>query len=296
MFSSCAKRLAAGVLVAVQLVVLAPAGPAQTPELRLRLSSEQDSRPAAPALGEFRISLDSQVLSPERGFSLIADEFQPPPFRAADRQLVLQTTAWEAGALPRPPGNPAGDRPAASSRPGRDLAPTLTWNAGYLHDVPDPADAGIGMGRRRGRWAVYGEFARQDIPPLPTVAPADRTAVPMPPRTLANISVFNGEAARAGRRPLDPHGLTDPVSSFFRDNYYLEAIYDFLPSFQGKVSYNRAVAETLDENEKLQVEGTVEAGKDVLIKAGFRNERLPEVEHRRNAQDTKVWTEFILKF
>lgn len=296
MFSSFAKRLAAGVLVAVQLAVLAPAVPAQTPELRLRLSSEQDSRPAVPALGEFRISLDSQVLTPERGFSLIADEFQPPPFRAAERQLVLQTTAWESDALARSAGTTVGDRPAVAGRRGRDLTPTLTWNTGYLHDAPNLIDAGIGVGRRRGRWAVYGKFARRDIPPLPTVAPTDRTAVPMPPRTRANISVFNGQAAQAGRRPLDPHGLTDPVSSFFRDNYYLEAIYNFLPSFQGKVSYNRAVAETLDENEKLQVEGTVEAGKDVLIKAGYRNERLPELEHRRNSQDTKVWTEFILKF
>ncbi len=295
MVSNILKRWSAALLLAVQIVVLAPGLPAQTPDLRLRFSSEEDDRPALPALGEFRISLDSQVLTPERGFDLIADEFDVPAFRAGNGgQLVLRSEPWTMPDPARPT-----PRPGARGRQIHNLAPTVTWNAAYLQADPTPAGpaerGGLGGSQRRGRWSVYGEFVRQDVPPLPTASP-ETTRIPLPARPLANLAAGEGAGRQAGTRPLDPRGAPESAGSFLLDNYYLEAIYNFLPTVQGKVSYNRAVAETLDQNQKIQVEGIVEAGKDVVIKAGYRNESVPELKHRRNANDTKVWTEFILKF
>ncbi|RCK78660.1 MAG: hypothetical protein OZSIB_1187 [Candidatus Ozemobacter sibiricus] len=289
------KRWSAAVLLAAQIVVLAPRAPAQTPDLQLRLSSEDRARPPLPALGEFRISLDSQVLAPERGFDLIADEFDVPTFRSPSRgQLVLRSEPWSMADPARPtPRSPSRERQI------HNFTSTLTWNAGYLQGAPAPTGTpeprALGASQRRGRWAVYGEVARQDVPPLPAAAP-DTTRIPLPARPLANLVAGDGATRQAGTRPLDPRGAPESASSFLLNNYYLEAIYNFLPTVQGKVSYNRAVAETIDQNQKIQVEGIVEAGKDVVIKAGYRNESVPELKHRRNANDTKVWTEFILKF
>jgi len=287
------KALLVGLLLATQTLFLAPQGVLCAQEdLRLRFSSETDSRSPALSLGEFRISLDSQLLTPERRFSLIADEFQVPPFRVPDRKLVLR------GQQPfELPSN--GRKGAASQRPSERLltefSPTLTWTATYLQSAPPRRNSTIGSARRLGRWAIYGEFAREAVPRNPPT-PNDKTTVPFPSRVSANKSVFSGSSQTPVTRPLDPPMAGDGATSISLDRYYLEAIYNFLPSFQGKVSYNRAVAETRDQKEKIQVEGIVEAGKNVVIKAGFRNESVPELKNNRNANDTKVWTEFILKF
>jgi hypothetical protein len=56
------------------------------------------------------------------------------------------------------------------------------------------------------------------------------------------------------------------------------------------------MVDSLQAREELQVEGVVETGRDVLIKAGYNNETRPEINEPKATKDSKVWTEFILKF
>jgi hypothetical protein len=56
------------------------------------------------------------------------------------------------------------------------------------------------------------------------------------------------------------------------------------------------MVDTIDSEEKLEFEGVVEANRNVLIKAGYNNETRPEVNEPKATKDSKVWTEFILKF
>ncbi|HQG29402.1 MAG TPA: hypothetical protein PLY73_12700, partial [Candidatus Ozemobacteraceae bacterium] len=172
---------------------------------------------------------------------------------------------------------------------------TLTLMTGYAQPQEDsPRISGV---RRIGRLSLYGEIDHATVvknplqtssvrPQASPVVQANRVA-PAMPKTAQDELV----------RPIDAHAANDDVSALALRNYYLEAIYSFMPSLQGKVSYKRSEIETFDPNENVQVEGIVQAGQDVIIKAGYRNETSPsETKDRKPASDQKVWTEFILKF
>lgn len=259
-------------------------------------------QPAAPstpaeteALGEFRISLDSQLLAP-RVEQTVAERFQLPeassqPFTG---ELVLRSSSL------------AEEDPSAFEIPLRriresrkidagEFDTTLTLTTGYAQTQDDSPR--ISGARRIGRLALYGEIDQSTVVKNPVQTSAVRPLTsPIVQANRVAPSAAKGEQTQLVR-PIDAHAANDDVSALALRNYYLEAIYSFLPSLQGKVSYKRSEIETFDSNENVQVEGIVQAGQDVIIKAGYRNETSPsEMKDRKPSNDQKVWTEFILKF
>ncbi|OGK09628.1 MAG: hypothetical protein A2W80_07285 [Candidatus Riflebacteria bacterium GWC2_50_8] len=171
------------------------------------------------------------------------------------------------------------------------FAPTITLSSAYEDNSigpNDPTATGLSIGKESGRLSVYGEFEQQHMTTFNT----------------QNSNAFgnqaNGNAIRAsviesknsGQEKPEPHEKSAALAS----RYYLEAVYSFKPTLKGKVSFKRSMIDTFESEEKLQVEGIVEANQNVLIKAGYNNEVRPEVTDTKSSKDTKVWTEFILKF
>ncbi len=271
------------------------AGAQQPQSMILNLKSDEAS--LAPqnerlaSLGEFRISMASQMLDPQNnrfGFSRF-DQF-------AD-DLVLQTRDLETGGILRDPGNLSSTRRIAESQ---ELGSTLTLTAIYFQDEFGRSGAkpqGIGARKNLGRWAVYGEIGKGET--FSRIRWANRkpeTTNLLPPKVLMNVAGKNqGQIPPKSAVNVSPTLDESEIPSI--NNYYLEAIYNFRPSLKGKVSYKRSKMETLESDEKLQVEGIVDAGRDVQIKAGYRNQTMPDVTNEpKQPNNTKVWTEFILKF
>lgn len=226
----------------------------------------------------FQLSLGSQVMH---------DDKQVFP---AERFQILSLSEGKSGSLalrnPKWSSIPAGShiKSTGHRRTDTGVHSTLTLNNSFLSGSGNAFETLSGkpkVSKRVARWAVYGEFSQERIP-----------------QPQVKQSVNQGISANILPDRLSPgisrNGSAD--SAIYANKYYLEAEYDFLPSFKGRVSYNRSVIETFDQQEKLQVEGTVEANPNVLIKAGYKNETLPEVGEPKSTKDTKVWTEFILKF
>ncbi|HOY66524.1 MAG TPA: hypothetical protein PLP29_06515 [Candidatus Ozemobacteraceae bacterium] len=270
------------------------------------LAGDEAARAAAAAqdsenLGEFKISLDSQLLTP-RVEQTVAERFQLPeahsqPFTG---EFVLRSSSL--GGEDTSVFDPSARRLRETRKTdSRTFDTTLTLTAGYVHDH-DGEPSRLTAGRRVGRLSLYGEFEKDTVSKMTfKTAPEANRVDPVPLSNLAARAVRGSSAAQdpAARltRPLDAHAATEDVSALALKNYYLEAIYSFLPAVQGKVSYKRSEIETLNPNENVQVEGIVEAGQDVIIKAGYRNETtVSDQKDRRPASDKKVWTEFILKF
>jgi hypothetical protein len=244
--------------------------------LRLNLRGRQPATVERPGLGEFSLSLGSDIL-PER----------PAPFLSDRYQTLLPRLVDQAGEPTGPQSSRSMQRHERSV--GRPYTSILTLQTPLLDEGDNES---IKAQTRSGRWAVYGEFSQETIPRLPrAVASAGIGPQPVANRLPAPESLTGAPEGLVAPKPGN-----EPTAALAANRYHLEAVYDFLPSVQGKVSYNRSVIETLDRQEKLQVEGTVSAGPDVLIKAGYRNETLPEANERQPSKDTKVWTEFILKF
>jgi len=251
-------------------------------------------------LGEFKISLDSQLLTP-RVEQTVAERFQLPeahsqPFTG---ELVLRSSSLEEDTS-------AFDTPIRRIRESRktdpkDFTTTLTLTTGYTHNHESESSR-IMAGHKLGRLSLYGEFEKDTVSKVFVKPSSVRPSVEpvLLANSLARISTAGTaekSADAALTKPLDTYAATENVSALALKNYYLEAIYNFMPSLQGKVSYKRSEIETLAPNENVQVEGIVEAGRDVIIKAGYRNETTPtDTKDHKPSGDKKVWTEFILKF
>ncbi|HEY9069601.1 MAG TPA: hypothetical protein VIV61_05055 [Candidatus Ozemobacteraceae bacterium] len=259
------------------------------------------SEPASQNLGEFRISLDSQLLTP-RVEQTVAERFQLPeahsqPFTG---EFVLRSSSLdsETDSVFEAPARRLRD---ARPSDNRTFDTTLTLTAGYIHEHDGEPSRLMG-GHRVGRLSLYGEFEKDTVSKMsfktaPESAPVDPVPLSNLSARAVRASTPSQDPAARLTRPLDAHAATEDVSALALKNYYLEAIYSFLPAVQGKVSYKRSEIETLNPNENVQVEGIVEAGQDVIIKAGYRNETtVSDQKDRRPASDKKVWTEFILKF
>ena len=272
-----------------------PAGAQQPQSMILNLKSDeaglspQNDRLAS--LGEFRISMASQMLDPQNsrfGFSRF-DQF-------AD-DLVLQTRDLETGGPFRDTGNFS---PARRMGESQDLGSTLTLTAIYFQDEfgrQNNNPQALGARKNLGRWAVYGEIGRGET--FSRIRWANRKPDPaniVPTKVLMNVSEKNpGQIPPKTAVNVSPTLDESEIPTI--NNYYLEAIYNFRPSLKGKVSYKRSKMETLESDEKLQVEGIVDAGRDVQIKAGYRNQTMPDLTNEpKQPNNTKVWTEFILKF
>ncbi len=172
---------------------------------------------------------------------------------------------------------------------------TLTLTTDYLTNSIgyDEKESGssLSMKKKIGKWAVYGEFERKKLIPIPIPSPISQLQL----KTLASIRENSSNTdSKPGESQEKPN--QSDKNSALSSRYYLEAVYNFLPTVKGKLSYKRSMIDTYDSEEKLQVEGIVEANKNMLIKAGYNNETRPEVNDPKTTKDTKVWTEFILKF
>lgn len=178
----------------------------------------------------------------------------------------------------------------------RGAGSTLTLTTGYFEDAAIERGGKprlLTAQGRRGRWAFYGEFSKGSVTSK-RVVPIDRETPPPAREGMAQILDSSNQTSETGRVAPAPNPESSP--SLSADKVYLEAVYDFLPTVSGKVSYKRSVIDSLDQQKRLQVEGVVKTGPDTEIKAGYKNQTLPEVEQDSTTKDTQVWTEFILKF
>jgi len=248
------------------------------------------------SLGEFRFSLGSQIFSLDSDF-LAKRRIFSSNSETKTGALILRNSDWQSLSLQNTQGNFRGLRRELS-----DFESTLTLTPDYLQEersVYNSKREGIFGRRRIGKLDVYGEMTKEDVPTIVKSETKPVNSDISQSKLSANIQARSDTKKNSViSKPLDIAETADgKTPSLTLNNYYLEAIYNFKPSLQGKVSYKRSTVDSLDRNEKLQVEGIVEAGKDVVIKAGYKNETKPEISNdKKPTNDTKVWTEFILKF
>ncbi|MBU1106523.1 MAG: hypothetical protein KKB51_07660 [Candidatus Riflebacteria bacterium] len=173
----------------------------------------------------------------------------------------------------------------------RRFLPTITLSSAYEDNsigLNGPDTESISIGGTSGRLSVYGKFEQQHMTTFNT------------PESSALGETVGGNAIRASIVDSENNGQKNPEpyekSAALASKYYLEAVYSFKPTLKGKVSFKRSMIDTFESEEKLQVEGIVDANRNVQIKAGYKNEVRPEVTDTKSSKNTKVWTEFILKF
>lgn len=267
--------------LALAFFVLAPVCHAQTSRnLDLQLNRDKKLRHSSiPRKGEFKLSLGSQMFTADDAQN---GNNQPGPLTTAFSDLSEDNSHDRDISF-----SGSGLKLRSSRNMTRKISgPVITLNNSYENNAigfNDSASSGLAIAGENGRLRVYGEFEQQHSAQIP----------------INETSVVNPGAIRAStqgtipaQEQSDPHDRNAALSS----RYYLEAIYSFKPTLKGKVSFKRSMIDTFESEEKLQVEGIVEATRNVLIKAGYNNEVRPEVTEPKSNKDTKVWTEFILKF
>lgn len=256
-------------------------------KLDLQLNRNQSNRSRkvpVPRSGEFKLSLGSQMFDPEysaTGLSALelSGVNREEGLSAIDEEVFYRNT--EA------PGELKFH--TRLSKDKKRFGPTITLNNSYT-DVANGPDAaaseGLVISGESGRLKVYGEFEKVVVQQLPPIEPV---IFGESGKTSALRGSMTGSENSDNSEPTDKN-------SAMASRYYLEAVYSFKPTLKGKVSFKRSMIDTFESEEKLQVEGIVEANRNVLIKAGYNNEVRPEITEPRSSKDTKVWTEFILKF
>lgn len=253
-------------------------------DLNLKLKNSDRFAPI-PRSGEFSLSLDSQLF--ER--SLIDEDLIPLSDDSAS-DVLNSSARLDALNLSEDFSEKASrqnTRDGAYSGEDKNFSSTLTLTTGYSQlSLGENNPEGLRLEKKLGKFKILGEFAQQTI-----------TRIPLPQES--------GSFSSNASNPLNRASLINTPSlesdlqsknSALASRYYLEAIYSFKPSVQGKLSYRRSMVDTIESEEKLQFEGIVEANRNVLIKAGYNNETRPEVNEPKATKDSKVWTEFILKF
>ncbi|KAF1082563.1 MAG: hypothetical protein GQF41_1284 [Candidatus Rifleibacterium amylolyticum] len=281
--------------VLVLLAVLLPANFAyaqkiENLDLQLSHSKGKPARPAAvPGNGEFKLSLGSQLFSePDSKISVSESNNEITRIEVAETFSDLGTIDITPARTVVPT-----QLTLRSSRLGEQqkFAPTITLSSAYEDNSigpNDPAAESLSIRGGSGRLRLYGELEQQRITPLasPIIGSFGETGSQ---RTLrASVNANN----KSGEQKPEPHESSTALAS----RYYLEAVYSFKPTLKGKVSFRRSMIDTFESEEKLQVEGIVDANQNIQIKAGYNNEVRPEVTDTKSSKDTKVWTEFILKF
>jgi hypothetical protein len=245
-------------------------------------------------LGRFELSLGSQMLSKDQSTLKLSNIELPP------QEFNLKNTA-EYNRFRFQNEQPITD--SAIESPKLEVSTeiinensnfsTLTLNNSYMENsigLNSSPSQTISGKKKIGKWAVYGEYKKEKVNSLNLKSSNNPIITP---RMYSNITA-NQNARTTTGKTLPP---TDPdKNAALSSRYHLEAVYNFLPTFKGKVSYKRSMIDQSESGEKLQVEGIVEANKNMLIKAGYNNEKRPEVNDPKSTKDTKVWTEFILKF
>lgn len=165
---------------------------------------------------------------------------------------------------------------------------TITLNNSYTEPTGNFNTAetdGLAISSESGRLKVYGSFDKRVVPQVYAMEAPNQDQA-------AGARNIRGSIIESPGENPEPTDKNAAMSS----RYYLEAVYNFKPTLKGKVSFKRSMIDTFESEEALQLEGIVEANRNVLIKAGYNNEVRPEASEPRSTTDTKVWTEFILKF
>ncbi|MGM0598449.1 MAG: hypothetical protein ACQETH_01410 [Candidatus Rifleibacteriota bacterium] len=169
-----------------------------------------------------------------------------------------------------------------------EFASTLTLNNGYSSQSMANNSDSLKIEKRMGKFKLLGRYEQKAITRIPVPINNADSGYP----NLSGESMARGSIISQSNDQDTQQNLSSALAS----KYYLEAVYSFQPKVQGKVSYRRSMIDSLQAREELQVEGVVETGSDVLIKAGYNNETKPEINEPKSSKDSKVWTEFILKF
>ncbi len=258
-------------------------------DLQFNHAAGRQRRPTTvPRNGEFKLSLGSQLFNePETTLPGVKPDTETT-------RIEIAETFSDIGSIDLTRARPTAPAQLTlrSSRTGEQqrFAPTITLSSSYEDNAigpNDPAAESLSIRGESGRLRVYGELEQQRITPLTTQNPG-------------NFSDSGNSGLRASVNARETEGQQKPepheASAALASRYYLEAVYSFKPTLKGKVSFRRSMIDTFESEEKLQVEGIVEANQNILIKAGYNNEVRPEVTDTKSSKDTKVWTEFILKF
>lgn len=252
-----------------------------------------------PKSGEFNISLDSQLFDQNLPARQIADvKLEEPASESLIEEPFSLSTVDSMSFIDNnqrfKPGVDEDLKLVSSSlskdaQDERRFSSTLTLTTGYNDlDLLNAERNELRLEKRMGKFKILGEFEKRDI-----------TRIPVP------VTNRNGNFSANANTPLIRGSvINNPINENDQQNkntalasrYYLEAVYNFQPKVQGKVSYKRSMIDTIESEEELQVEGIVEANRNILIKAGYNNETRPEINEPKATKDSKVWTEFILKF
>ncbi|MDN5279748.1 MAG: hypothetical protein PWR01_3713 [Clostridiales bacterium] len=267
-------------------------------DLNLQLRNKSEFAPM-PKSGEFNISLDSQLFDQNLPARQIADvKLEEPASESLIEEPFSLSTVDSMSFIDNnqrfKPGVDEDLKLVSSSlskdaQDERRFSSTLTLTTGYNDlDLLNAERNELRLEKRMGKFKILGEFEKRDITRIP---------VPVNNRngnfsTNANTPLIRGSVINNPINENDQQNKNTALAS----RYYLEAVYNFQPKVQGKVSYKRSMIDTIESEEELQVEGIVEANRNILIKAGYNNETRPEINEPKATKDSKVWTEFILKF
>lgn len=227
---------------------------------------------------EFRLSLGSQMLG--ESSSSFTQPQSESRFSEAISFAGYQNN--QAGSF----ADRAGFRIKSSRNGQKKLSPVITLNNSYESNsigFGDSDSSGLSIAGTNGRLQIYGEYEQKHTPQIAVA------------QSGSGAGILRGSAVTPVPGTPDQPESHEKAAAL-ASRYYLEAIYSFKPTLKGKVSFKRSMIDTFESEEKLQVEGIVDATNNVQIKAGFDNEVRPEVTEPRSNKDTKVWTEFILKF
>jgi predicted ATPase len=259
-------------------------------KLDLQLGHERSEKTflqAPPDNGEFKLSLGSQLFSaPDNS---VEGNNSPEPMRIEIAESFSDIGVIDITSSARNTTPARLQLRSTEISEQQRFAPTITLSSAYADNAigpNDPAAESLSIRGESGRLRLYGQLERQRLTTL--------SGQPLPGRTSQRPGIRSSVIARnnAGQQTLEPHEKSAALAS----RYYLEAVYSFKPTIKGKVSFRRSMIDTYESEEKLQVEGIVDANHNIQIKAGYKNEVRPEVTDTKSSNDTKVWTEFILKF
>lgn len=215
-------------------------------------------------IGDFRLSIDSQLIPPVQDYPSL--EFTPnldlattiPPINEDIKSNKSHTK--EYGALP---------------------SDYISNSIGF--SIPQTQHFAIG--RETPKLTIYGEFEQQN---LGIMSLQTTSGSPLNENHFSRASLLT---TGQNRRPQVEDSISAMASS-----YYFEATYNFLPSVSGRLSYRKSTVDALESESNLTFEGTVETSPNTQIKAGFNNDSRPDLTQPKSNKDSKVWTEFILKF
>ncbi len=163
--------------------------------------------------------------------------------------------------------------------------PSITINNSYesrILNAQEEADSSFAIKSDRGRWKIYGSFEQKYFTQVDDKIYQDRS---------------QGQSFLRGAARTSKDDAADELKTSVSSSYYLEAVYSFKPTVKGRVALKHSQIDTFDTEKTIQFEGIVEPKPNVQIKAGFDNELGAESNaENKGAKDTRVWTEFILKF